>query len=73
MGSTGKDDDAGIEGGDRGERRSSRDAEGEDGERADAAGYEVGVLRAIVHNQHQIAAVAAAVAVTAGCWFDRLS
>lgn len=49
-----EDDDFGVEGDDGVERRSTRNAEREDVERANSASDEMGVLRAIVEDKHQI-------------------
>lgn len=50
----GEDDDAGLQLGDGGEGGGAGDAEGEDGELPDPAGDEVGVLRAVVQDKHQV-------------------
>lgn len=53
---TGKDDHAGVEGGDGGERRSAGHAEREHRKGADAAGDEVSVLRSVVQDEDEVAA-----------------
>lgn len=58
VGPPGEDDGAGAEARERGERRRAGDAEGEDPQLADAAGDEVGVLRAEVEDEDQVLAEA---------------
>lgn len=54
MGPPGEDHHARVVVGDGLERRGAGDAEGEDGEAPDAAGDEVGVLGAVVEDEHEV-------------------
>lgn len=56
VGPTGEDDDGGIQSNDCMERRGACDADREDGELANPASYEVGVLGTKVQNENRLVA-----------------